>query len=147
MTQTCQAIVQAVIGLGIEEADRKRTWMAGACRLSTPMSLSFFFPFPVVKTAFAILSSGLSNYQPCFRQNVNSGRLCQGLSDSIQLTLGTKSSDILSLELCPCQRQQCDFLAAISFTGFLCESQDSLPSSLNSCIADRRCCAVGAHLR
>eukprot|EP00884_Botryococcus_braunii_P009418 jgi/Botrbrau1/18478/Bobra.0072s0060.1 len=30
MIKTCQSIVEAVIGLGIEEADRKRTWMADA---------------------------------------------------------------------------------------------------------------------
>jgi pre-mRNA-processing factor 6 len=28
MVQTCRAIVGAVIGLGVEEEDRKRTWMA-----------------------------------------------------------------------------------------------------------------------
>lgn len=30
MVQTCRAIVAAVIGLGVEEEDRKRTWMADA---------------------------------------------------------------------------------------------------------------------
>ena len=30
MIATCQAIVKEVIGLGVEEEDRKRTWMADA---------------------------------------------------------------------------------------------------------------------
>ena len=30
MVATCRAIVAAVIGLGVEEEDRKRTWMADA---------------------------------------------------------------------------------------------------------------------
>ena len=30
MVATCQAIVKAVIGIGVEEEDRKRTWKADA---------------------------------------------------------------------------------------------------------------------
>ena len=30
MVATCRAIVGAVVGLGVEEEDRKRTWMADA---------------------------------------------------------------------------------------------------------------------
>lgn len=30
MTATCRALVAEVIGLGVEEEDRKRTWMADA---------------------------------------------------------------------------------------------------------------------
>lgn len=30
MIATCQALVKEVIGLGVEEEDRKRTWMADA---------------------------------------------------------------------------------------------------------------------
>ena len=33
MIATCQALVSTVIGLGVEEEDRKRTWMADADEL------------------------------------------------------------------------------------------------------------------
>lgn len=38
---TCQAVIRAVIGIGIEEEDRKHTWMEDADSVSTDTSISF----------------------------------------------------------------------------------------------------------
>lgn len=38
---TCQAVIRAVIGIGIEEEDRKHTWMEDADSVRT--ELFFFF--------------------------------------------------------------------------------------------------------
>lgn len=36
---TCQAVIRAVIGIGIEEEDRKHTWMEDAESVSPPILL------------------------------------------------------------------------------------------------------------
>lgn len=36
---TCQAVIRAVIGIGIEEEDRKHTWMEDADSVSTDLFL------------------------------------------------------------------------------------------------------------
>lgn len=37
---TCQAVIRAVIGIGIEEEDRKHTWMEDADSVNTRASIS-----------------------------------------------------------------------------------------------------------
>lgn len=37
---TCQAVMRAVIGIGIEEEDRKHTWMEDADSVSRPHGLA-----------------------------------------------------------------------------------------------------------
>lgn len=39
---TCQAVIRAVIGIGIEEEDRKHTWMEDADSVSINLSVCFF---------------------------------------------------------------------------------------------------------
>lgn len=39
---TCQAIMRAVIGIGIEEEDRKHTWMEDADSVRAAVMLCFF---------------------------------------------------------------------------------------------------------
>lgn len=41
---TCQAIMRAVIGIGIEEEDRKHTWMEDADSVRPAVLLWAFFP-------------------------------------------------------------------------------------------------------
>lgn len=40
---TCQAVIRAVIGIGIEEEDRKHTWMEDADSVSTVHQFFFFY--------------------------------------------------------------------------------------------------------
>lgn len=40
---TCQAVIRAVIGIGIEEEDCKHTWMEDADSVSTDICFFFFF--------------------------------------------------------------------------------------------------------
>lgn len=39
---TCQAVIRAVIGIGIEEEDRKHTWMEDADSVSTDISVFLY---------------------------------------------------------------------------------------------------------
>ena len=48
MVATCQAIVKAVIGIGVEEEDRKRTWKADAEVRLYLVSLTQIQQWPVV---------------------------------------------------------------------------------------------------
>lgn len=48
---TCQAVIRAVIGIGIEEEDRKHTWMEDADSVSTDL---FFYKGHVHLYSYAI---------------------------------------------------------------------------------------------
>lgn len=71
---TCQAVIRAVIGIGIEEEDRKHTWMEDADSVSTDTS-GFFLHRPRSDTLIVMLVCYFSVCGP-WSAGVCQGHLC-----------------------------------------------------------------------